>query len=171
MKNTMKKLGLLLGILLAILLIGFVSLHFSKPQLRTEKEEAVLTALQNPSTFTKMLSGEFDPKAIGSDDLHRGSGKVYWVEKDDSRYLVFDEDFQVTRGPDYKVYLVPDHNIHHKELFKNIKNQATRLGNVSQFSGKQVFTIPETYHKPEKLGVVIWCETFKQFISYANLQP
>lgn len=116
-----------------------------------------------------LKTGEFDPNAKGSDSIHRGWGNVNLVEFEDTKKIVFQEDFKVTNGPDYKLYILKEQSIQTEEEFLELKNSAKQISEVKQFRGFQTFEIPQEIQEEEIGSIVIWCESFSEFISYANL--
>lgn len=118
--------------------------------------------------FSTLLSGDFNMDAEGSDKFHNASGKVSIVNFKGENRLVFSDNFEVTRGPDYKIYLVNERGIETKSAFQKIKSNSKRIGEIKQFSGYQVFDIPRDIDIDSIKGVVIWCESFSQYISTAD---
>ena len=114
--------------------------------------------------------GEFNPDAEGSDSFHRGWGGVSVVELRGVNRLVFKDDFRVTNGPDYKVYLVEKSGVETGRAFRAIKSDSYRIGDLHQFRGYQTFEIPSNIDVDKIEGVVIWCEAFSQYISTADLR-
>lgn len=117
-----------------------------------------------------LKQGTFDPDAEDSDSVHRGWGGVKIVNFRGKNKVVFGEDFRVTRGPDYKLYLVGEMNVETSEQFRSIKSGSYNIAEIKQFSGEQTFDIPDNIDIDDIQGVVIWCEAFSQYISYANVE-
>ncbi len=115
-------------------------------------------------------TGEFNPNAAGSDDFHRGWGTTSIVYNDGKHYVIFGDDFRVTNGPDYKLYLVPEADVETHRAFSRVKSRSTRIADVEQFSGGQIFEIPSSVDIEDIEGVVIWCEAFSQYISTATFR-
>ncbi|MDI9325411.1 MAG: DM13 domain-containing protein [Alphaproteobacteria bacterium] len=166
-------------ILLGIGGVWFASLHMSEKQKITSEQSTILqntmNAIKNGRTAVAndiqiIATGMFNPNAEGSDALHRGWGGVSLVKQHDTHHIIFSDSFKVTNGPDYKLYLVPKHNIDTEEKFNTNKKNAIRVADVKQYSGMQIFTLPSDYVVSETLSIVIWCEFFSQFITTANLK-
>ena len=130
----------------------------------------VVVAEPKQKRLTVVKSGDFNPNAQGSDGFHRGSGSVSIVSMGGKNYVIFGEDFTVSNGPDYRLYLVPEFGIETESRFKTIKPRSHMIGKVKQFSGMQLFEIPQSVALGSVNGIVIWCEAFSQFISTADVR-
>lgn len=130
------------------------------PSSQTQEAENQLTILG---------TGVFNPDAQDSDSIHRGWGDISVVEQEGKRYVIFGDNFKVTPGPDFRLYIVPEHGVETAQRFKEIKSQSTQIAKVEQFNGKQIYTIPNSVTLNEETGIVIWCEAFSQFISTGNI--
>lgn len=121
-------------------------------------------------TLTKLKSGFFDRDAIGSDQAHHGTGTVEIHQQADKLYLIFRDDFDVTNGPDYKIYLTPKAGVDTEEKFLAVKSNSIRVDDLDQFSGYQSYEISNWADQLSQVrSVVIWCEAFSEFISSADL--
>ena len=69
-------------------------------------------------------------------------------------------------GPDYFVYLTKD-LVEHEDEFEPVKAEAMRIGPVKSFDGF-LLDIPEGVNVEEYSAIVIWCETFGEFITAAK---
>ena len=69
-------------------------------------------------------------------------------------------------GPDYKVYLVTTF-VQTEADFLNVKDQSARIGDVKTFDGF-IVDVPAGVDVTAYTTVVIWCETFSEFISAAQ---
>ena len=130
----------------------------------------VVVAEPKQKRLTVVKSGNFNPNAQDSDGFHRGSGSVSIVSMRGKNYVIFGEDFTVTNGPDYRLYLVPEFGIETESRFKAVKSRSHMIGKVKQFSGMQLFEIPQSVALNGVSGIVIWCEAFSQFISTADVR-
>jgi|GEM_PF-6157145 len=119
--------------------------------------------------LTFIARGALNPDAEGSDALHRGSGAIDIIDFGGSEKLIFNEDFKVTNGPDYMVYLVRGEVPETKQQYNAGSSAYTNLGRMRQFSGYQTFDIPADEDLSDVTGVVIWCEQFGIFISSGEL--
>lgn len=166
--NLVKKLLIAGGVLILLLALIFYLTHTSVEQELTE-QDLELRAELNQGTAEVVKQGMFDPDAEDSDRLHRGWGSVQVLMQDGQHRLVFGEDFRVTNGPDYHLYLVTERGLQTEARFNEIKEQQFDIASVKQFEGFQTFDIPETINLDQIQGVVIWCELFGEFITYADL--
>jgi hypothetical protein len=96
----------------------------------------------------------------GSDALHWGEGEVAVGPAAVSLMG------RIAPGPAYKLYLVPRF-VDTAEEFKRVKAQSLVLGDVKTFEN---FIVPVPAGVPiERFDtVVIWCESFSQFITAAK---
>jgi hypothetical protein len=143
---------------LAALAVGFAAGIYTLPILIAPPAPtaAETAALQAGAVYT----GEFRRNLNGSDRLHWGEGRV--VLRPDSISLTG----RVAPGPDYKLYLVPEF-VETKEEFERLKASSLRVGDVKTFDN---FIVPlERVVDFDKYNtVVVWCETFSQFITAAR---
>lgn len=142
------------------LAIGFALGIYSLP---------ILTAPESPSDETVSLgaggalfSSEFRRDLEGSDLLHWGEGQVY-IHNDRVTFSG-----ELAPGPDYYLYFSPDW-IETEEAFSSLKPQMVRVGRVSTFENF-VVELPAGFQPGEFTTVVVWCESFGQFITAARYQ-
>jgi hypothetical protein len=69
-------------------------------------------------------------------------------------------------GPDYKVYLSPEF-VETEADFKRLKPGMVRVGDVKTFKNFLV-VVPEGVDPARFNTVIVWCETFSQFITAAK---
>ncbi|MEN8934559.1 MAG: DM13 domain-containing protein, partial [Planktotalea arctica] len=69
-------------------------------------------------------------------------------------------------GPDYFVYLTREF-VEHEDEFEPIKAQAQRIGAVKTFGGF-LLSVPDGVDVSEFNTVVVWCESFGEFITAAK---
>jgi hypothetical protein len=69
-------------------------------------------------------------------------------------------------GPDYKLYLSPEF-VETEADFKRLKSSMVRVGDVKTFENF-VVPIPAGIEPAKYKAVVVWCETFAQFITAAK---
>jgi hypothetical protein len=107
-----------------------------------------------------LFKGRFVRQLPGSDALH-------WAEGDLSvspTALAFVG--TMAPGPDYKVYLSPEF-VQTEAEFERLKPRMARVGEVKGFNGF-VLTLPAGTDPAAYSTVVVWCETFREFISAAR---
>lgn len=171
----------IIGAVIIVIILGggyFASLHVSKEKPQTESDVAIKEILDakkdsaeagdSAQDLTIIAKGAFNPDAEESDALHRGSGAVGIVEFDGEQKVIFEEDFKVTNGPDYMIYLVRGDVPETKAAFNAAKETYDNIGRMKQFSGYQTFDIAAGTNTEDVTGVVVWCEQFGQFISSAQ---
>jgi hypothetical protein len=105
-------------------------------------------------------SGEFRRDLKDSDALHWGEGKVS-VGREAISFTG-----KLAPGPDYKLYLSPEF-VETKEEFIRLKQRMVRVGDVKTFENF-VVPVPSAVDPSQYSSVVIWCESFGQFITAAK---
>lgn len=123
------------------------------PDAPTESE--ISQQVSNPT-----YSADFVRDLAGSDTFHWGEGRV--MLSSDAIALKG----QLAPGPDYKLYLSPEF-VETEEAFNRIKSSMVQVGEVKTFEN---FLVPISTRVD--LGqyntVVVWCETFGEFITAAQ---
>jgi len=71
-------------------------------------------------------------------------------------------------GPDYKLYLSPTF-VETESDFNRLKNKMVRVGDVKTFDNF-VVNVPPSIAPSKYNSVVVWCESFGQFITAAQYQ-
>ncbi len=106
------------------------------------------------------FTGRFKRDLKDSDALHWGEGVVSVSPKAISLAG------RLAPGPDYKLYLSPQF-VETEADFKRLKTSMARVGDVKTFEN---FIVPVPAGiEPEKFSaVIVWCETFSQFITAAK---
>jgi len=107
-----------------------------------------------------MFEATFSRDIQGSDFLHWGEGTV---SISPSRIV---HQGTLAPGPDYKVYLVTTF-VQTEADFLNVKDQSARIGDVKTFDGF-IVDVPAGVDVTAYTTVLIWCETFSEFISAAQ---
>jgi len=108
------------------------------------------------------FEGRFHRDLKDSDFLHWGEGTAQI-----SRTAVFLKG-ELAPGPDYKLYLSPEY-LETEADFTRLKSRMVRVGDVKTFKNVIVPISPEI--NPDKFNtVIVWCETFGQFITAAQYQ-
>ncbi|MBT9519104.1 MAG: DM13 domain-containing protein [Methyloversatilis discipulorum] len=95
-----------------------------------------------------------------SDALHWGEGKV----SIGAEAIVFEG--ELAPGPDYKLYLSPEF-VETEADFQRLKARMVRVGDVRTFRNF-VVPLPASVDPSAYSTVIVWCETFNQFITAAR---
>ena len=106
------------------------------------------------------FSAEFRRDLAGSDRLHWGEGTV---SISSSAIALMGE---ISPGPDYKLYLSPEF-VETEEDFNRIKASMQRIGDVKTFKNF-VVPLPTGVDPAAFNSVIVWCETFGEFITAAK---
>ncbi|MDP3254285.1 MAG: DM13 domain-containing protein [Hydrogenophaga sp.] len=154
----MKKAVLLLASHALVALAGFAAGVYFLPILIAPPapEVAVVSELATKARFT----AQFRRDLTGSDALHWGEGTVSVGAEAVSLMG------RLAPGPDYKLYLSPAF-VQTEAEFLPLKNQMVRVGDVKTFENF-VVPLPAGVDLAAYNTVVVWCETFKEFISAAQ---
>lgn len=127
----------------------------------------ILTASDAPTmeevkaaTGQALFSGKFKRDLKDSDALHWGEGTV--TIGSTSISLVG----ELAPGPDYKLYLSPEF-VETESDFNRLKKQMVRVGDVKTFENFVVM-VPAGINASKYSAVIVWCESFGQFITAAN---
>lgn len=113
-------------------------------------------AMAGPPMFT----AEFRRDLKDSDFLHWGEGRVTIGRK----AIAFMG--RLAPGPDYKLYLSPEF-VETEAGFNRLKARMVRVGDVKTFENF-VVPVPEAIDPAAYSAVIVWCETFGQFITAAK---
>jgi hypothetical protein len=105
-------------------------------------------------------SGQFRRDLAGSDALHWGEGAVYVGRKSVA------VQGRVSPGPDYKLYLSPEF-VDTEADFERIKPGMVRVGDVKTFENF-IVPMPGSIDPSAYTTVIVWCESFNQFITSAR---
>jgi hypothetical protein len=73
---------------------------------------------------------------------------------------------QVAPGPDYKLYLAPSF-VETEVEFEAIRDRAARVGDVDTFENF-IVPMPDGIDLADYNTVVVWCESFGEFITAAT---
>lgn len=154
----MKKAVLLAASHLMVLVLGFALGIYLLPILTAPMtpSAAIVQAIAGKSEF----SGQFRRDIQGSDLLHWGEGEVS-VGKQAIALMG-----KVAPGPDYKLYLVPEF-VENEEQFLGVKARSVRVGDIKTFENF-ILPVPEGVDVAQYTTVLVWCETFSEFISAAK---
>lgn len=154
----MKRLALLFATHTVVLAVGVALGIYLLP---------ILTAPPGPTdaevrtaSSAASFRGEFKRALKGSDALHWGEGTI--AVGPASIALMG----RVAPGPAYKLYLVPEF-VETPEDFKRVKGMSKAVADIKTFDNFIVALPPGTDVTQYK-AVVIWCESFSQFITAAK---
>ncbi|WP_229676329.1 DM13 domain-containing protein [Polaromonas eurypsychrophila] len=143
---------------LAVLLTGFALGIYLLPILTAPMtpSEALVQSIAGQSHFW----GQFRRDLTGSNLLHWGEGEIS-VDKQTIALMS-----KVSPGPDYKLYLVPEF-VENEAQFLKVKARSARLGDIKTFEN---FIVPvrDGVDVAQYTMVLVWCETFSEFISAAK---
>ena len=141
-----------------MLVIGFAGGIYLLPILIAPAgpDEAMLAATARLATYR----ADIRPDLKGSDFLHWGEG-TFSV----SATKIIHQG-RLAPGPDYKLYLTAEF-VENEEQFLAIKDTAQLLGDIKTFEGFLI-EVPPTVDIEAYTTVVVWCETFSEFISAAK---
>jgi hypothetical protein len=156
----MKKLVLLVATHVAALAVGFAVGIYALPILTAPDAPSVadVTVASGQATFT----GQFRKDLQDSDFLHWGEGTV--TVGPQSVTLMG----SLAPGPDYKLYLSPEF-VETEADFMRLKAQMARIGDVRTFENF-VVRLPDSVDISSYDTVIVWCESFGQFITAAKYQ-
>ena len=155
---SMKKTSLLVASHALVLAVGVALGIYLLPILAAPPapSDAEVKSASAGATFR----GEFKRSLPGSDALHWGEGTV--AVGPDAVSLMG----RVAPGPAYKLYLVPEF-VDTPEAFKRVKAQSKVVGDVKTFENF-IVPLPAGTNLGQYKAVVIWCESFSQFITAAQ---
>ncbi len=148
--------ALLLFTHVAALAVGFALGIYALPILIAPKGPSVAEVQSGVSKY----QGKFHRDLKDSDPLHWGEGLLLVSSR---RIALLGE---IAPGPDYKLYLSPEF-VETEEHFKRIKSTMTRVGDVKTFKNF-VVEVPDAVDIERFTTVVVWCETFSEFITAAK---
>ncbi|MFK7902370.1 MAG: DM13 domain-containing protein [Nitratireductor sp.] len=112
------------------------------------------------SAKAAQYSGEFKRDLKGSDFLHWGEGSV----SVGAQKIVHQG--KLAPGPDYKLYLVKSF-VEDEAEFLKVKDASQYIGDVKTFDGV-ILDVPAGVDIEQYSTVLIWCETFGEFITAAK---
>lgn len=127
----------------------------------------ILTAPPSPAAegLQKIASqaqyqGEFRRDLVDSDFLHWGEGRVSLNNTSISL------EGKLAPGPDYRLYLSPEF-VETEEMFEQLKIHMVEVGDVKTFNN--FFVSIDSNIELEKYNtVIVWCESFGEFITSAR---
>ena len=154
----MKKIFLLLATHSFVLIFGFALGIYLLPILTAP--ESVEISKINEYEKKSLYQTEFIRDLKGSDPWHWGEAKV---SISNNKITV---NGSIAPGPDYKLYLL-NNFVEHEDEFLPIKEEAQYVAEVKSFENF-VVDVPSNINVSEFNTVVIWCESFNEFITAAQ---
>jgi hypothetical protein len=154
----MKKSLLLVASHLGALAVGFALGIYVLPILTAPSAPSQADLAQQSSQAT--YTGQFRRNLKDSDLLHWGEGTVAV-----GRHSIVLTG-KVAPGPDYKLYLSPEF-VETEADFARLKERMVRVGDVKTFTNF-IVQIPEPVDVSRYNTVIVWCESFSQFITAAK---
>jgi len=154
----MKKVLLLIFSHTVVLLVGFAIGIYTLPILVAPPapETEAVAAQADEARY----QGQFRRDLEGSDALHWGEGTV--SVGPESIGLMG----RLAPGPDYKLYLSPEF-VETEADFLRLKERMVRVGDVKTFNNFLV-SVPANVNPSAYNTVIVWCETFNEFITAAQ---
>lgn len=119
---------------------------------------AEIQAMSSQAEYT----GVFKKDLQGSDSLHWGEGEVS-IGKG-----FISLQGKLAPGPDYKLYLATEF-IETEKDFTRLKADMVQVGDVKTFENF-IVKLPEQINPSDYNTVIVWCETFGEFITAAQYQ-
>ncbi|PUE53898.1 hypothetical protein B9Z45_11615 [Limnohabitans sp. 2KL-17] len=116
----------------------------------------------NTASASPRFTGVFRRDLKDSDALHWGQGQVFIGAHTIALQGA------LSPGPDYKLYLSPAF-VETEADFKRLKSQMVQVADVKTFQNF-VVPLPATIDPAQYKAVVIWCESFNEFITAAPYQ-
>lgn len=152
--------GVIIGVAATVFVYPFI---FPPPQVNEK--------IENIQSKKLIAHGKFiHPNPL--DPIHWGKGNVsiYSHRNGVLREVYFAKDFQVGPGPAFYVYLSQGVNIRNNSEFKKYQSSNVELSVLKSFKGSQLYKIPSKINLQKFQSVVVWCKTFHQLITSANLK-
>ena len=116
-------------------------------------EAEVLASEASEATYRVELTRDL----AGSDALHWGEGTISVSP------TAIVHQGELAPGPDYRLYLTSGF-VEDEAQFEAIKDSAAYVGDVKSFEGF-LLDVPEAVDVEQYDTVVVWCETFGEFIT------
>lgn len=141
-----------------VLAFGFMLGIYMLP-IMIQPEAPTSNQLQQQSK-SALYQAELVKDLTDSDALHWGEGQLY-LGPDTISFIG-----ELAPGPDYKFYLTPEF-VQTEKDFLALKSQALYLGDINTFNNFEI-ALSQSPDYQNYNSLVIWCESFKQFISAAE---
>lgn len=156
----MKKILLLAASHIVVAAIGFGAGIYALPILMAPPAPA-LSDIRAAAAGTE-FTASFHRDLVDSDFAHWGDGTVF-IGRD-----AISLEGSIAPGPDYKLYLSPKF-VETEADFVRLKSTMVRVGDVNTFENF-IVPVPETIDPSTFSAVIVWCESFSQFITAAQYQ-
>jgi hypothetical protein len=157
----MKKIILLSASHAAVALLGFALGIYLLPILTAPDPPTTAQVREQASDIR--FTGRFRRDLEDSDALHWGEGAVTI-----GRNAIVLEG-RLAPGPDYRLYLSPEF-VETEAEFNHLKPSMTQVGHVTTFQNF-IVPLPPAIDPADYSAVVVWCESFGQFITAAEYSP
>ena len=118
-----------------------------------------VTAVAAEATYT----AQFRRDLQDSDAFHWGEGDVS-IGSDSISFMG-----KLSPGPDFKLYLSPEF-VETEADFNRLKSQMVQVGDVKTFENF-VVDVPSGINPADYSSVIVWCESFGEFITSASYKP
>ncbi|WP_153914383.1 DM13 domain-containing protein [Shewanella sp. TC10] len=143
-----------------VLAIGFGAGIYALPIL-TAPDAPSIEQVQSVDTQQR-FTAEFSRDLKDSDALHWGEGKVTIGDE----FITLNG--KLSPGPDFKVYLAKEF-VETEADFNRLKSEMVQVADVKTFDN---FLVPITtdVNVADYNTIIIWCESFGQFITAAQYQ-
>lgn len=145
-------------LVIAVFLMGFLSGLYTLPIISAPASPSMLELAT--ATQTSKYKGQFVSSLKDSDLLHFADGNVS-VSKQNVTFIG-----TIAPGPDYRLYLAKQF-IETESDFKAHKASMKNIGNIKTFDSF-IVKVPEHVNIEDFNTLIIWCESFEQFISAAQ---
>lgn len=122
--------------------------------------DAPTNAEVSSSAAQALFTADFHRKLPGSDFLHWGEGQISISTKQ----IGFMG--SIAPGPDYQLYLTPT-LAQTEEEFLMMKDESAKIGAVKTFDNF-ILDIPENIDPSNYRALIVWCESFGEFITAAS---
>ena len=157
MSVEMKKIAFVITHILCVG-VGFGLGLYTLPIL-IQPDSPSMSAVQSVTNHA-LYTTTFQKDRKDSDFLHWGEGSV----SIDSEYLAFVG--KLAPGPDYKLYFSPTF-IETENDFSKHKSKMRKVGDIKSFD-RFTIKLPEDMRLEDYNTVIVWCETFGEFITSAR---
>ena len=143
-----------------MLAVGFAAGIYALPILTAPPAPTVSEVQQVDQNA--IFTAQFRRDLQDSDTFHWGEGQVS-IGKDAISLMG-----ELAPGPDYKLYLSPSY-VETETDFLRLKSKMVQVGDVKTFENF-VIAVPKSIDPTNYTSVIVWCETFEEFITSAKYQ-